>query len=87
MKRPTVVYYPAPATPLTSEDLRATFSTLHRSDPLPRALNQILSERLAAATIAVTDPRLGERAAGMCAGRIAELASLQAELAGYLARK
>ena len=87
MKRPAVVYYPALATPLTSEDLRATFATLHRSDPLSRALNQILSERLAAATIAVTDPRLSERAAGMCAGRIAELASLQAELAGYLAHK
>ena len=87
MTRPAGVYDPAPATPLTSEDLRATFATLHRSDPLPRALNQILSERLAAATIAVTDPRLSERAAGMCAGRIAELASLQAELAGYLAHK
>lgn len=87
MKRPAVVYYPALATPLTSEDLRSTFATLHRSDPLPRALNQILSERLAAATIAVTDPRLNERAAGMCAGRIAELANLQAELAGYLAHK
>jgi hypothetical protein len=87
MKRPTVVYYPAPAAALTSEDLRGTFATLHRSDPLPRALNQILSERLAAATIAVTDPRLSERAAGICAGRIAEIASLQAELAGYLAHK
>ena len=77
MKRPTVVYYPAPSAALTSEDLRGTFATLHRSDPLPRA----------AATIAVTDPRLSERAAGICAGRIAEIASLQAELAGYLAHK
>jgi len=87
MKRPNVVYYPAPQTPLTPADLRGTFATLHRSDPLPRALNQILSERLAAATIASTTVRLGEREAGICAGRITELASLQAELADYLAAK
>jgi len=87
MKRPSVVYYPAPQTPLTTDDLRETFATLHRSDPLPRALNQILSERLAAATIASTAARLGEREAGICAGRITELASLQAELASYLAQK
>ena len=84
MKRSAVVYYPAASTPLSHADLRATFATLHRSDPLPRALNQILSERLAAATIACTAPRLSEREAGLCAGRIAEIASLQAELAGYL---
>lgn len=85
MKRSAVVYYPAPQTPLTSDDLRETFATLHRSDPLPRALNQILSERLAAATIASTVPKLTEREAGICAGRITEIAGLQAELAGYLA--
>lgn len=85
MKRPAVVYYPAAATPLTPADLRASFAALHVSDPVPRALYQILSERLAAATIASTAPRLSEREAGLCAGRIAEIASLQAELAGYLA--
>ena len=61
MKRPAVVYYPAAATPLTPADLRASFATQHLSDPVPRALYQILSERLAAATIASTAPRLSAR--------------------------
>jgi hypothetical protein len=44
MKRPAVVYYFAAATPLTPADLRASFATQHVSDPVPRALYQILSE-------------------------------------------
>lgn len=78
-----VIYYPTAATPLSPEELRAEFAKLAPRDPIVRALMQVLTERLAAATVLATSPALNEREAGHVAGRLAEIASLQAELASY----
>lgn len=78
-----VIYYPAPHTPFSPDELRAEFAKLSPRDPLARALMQVLTERLAAATVQATSPTLGEREAGHVSGRLSEIASLQAELASY----
>lgn len=85
MPRPTPIFYPAPVTPLTIEEIKHTFSQFHAGDPIMVALRQILAERLAGATADNIEPRLNERQAGMVAGRMQEISSLQDELNTFTA--
>lgn len=78
-----IIYYPAPATPLTREEIEHIFARFDPSDEIMVALRQILAERLAYATADSTEPRLNERFAGIVAGRIHEIASLQQELTAF----
>ena len=79
MKSPTVIFYPAPALPLTRDEIQHVFAQFAPGDPIMVALRQILAERLAAATGDNLEPRLNERLAGMVAGRMQEISSLQQE--------
>lgn len=82
MENPTkAIYYPAPTRPLERAEIQQAFAQFAAGDPIIVAFRQILAERLAAAVVDSTDPRLDVRGAGIAAGRITEIASLQQELA------
>lgn len=69
---------------MTREEIAEAFAPLSVSDPLARALLQILAERQIQATVSSTDPRLSEREAGIAAGRITEVLDLSREVLGLL---
>ena len=84
MKNPSVVWYAAPEKPLGAGELAEVLGLLLTTQPkVKQALRQVLGERLGRASLDSMDTRLTERAAGHGAGRMAELASLQNELASY----
>lgn len=77
-----VVYYPSAETPLARGELEHIVGTALDSNPkLLQAFRQLLGERLARATVECAQPDLAERAAGHAGGRVAEVTSLQHELA------
>jgi hypothetical protein len=81
-----IVYYPAPETPLTREQIAEVIGTALDANPrLLQAFRQLHGEALARATVACADLDLSERAAGHAGGRIAEITSLQHSLAHHLA--
>lgn len=81
-----IVYYPAPETPFTREQLAEVIGTAFDANPrLLAAFRQMHGEHLARATVAAAEVDLSERAAGHAGGRIAEITSLQHELANHLA--
>jgi hypothetical protein len=83
---PTIVYYPAPE-PLTNEEMVSTIGLALDANPrLQQAMRQFLQERLARAAVENAQPDLTERAAGHASGRLAEILSLQRELANYTNR-
>jgi hypothetical protein len=80
-----VVYYPAAETPLTREELSQAIGTVLDANPkMAQAFRQILGERLARATVEAAQPELTERSAGHAGGRLAEIASLQHEIANCI---
>lgn len=81
------VYFIVPEPPLIREEVQAAFSKLHPSDPLARALRQIVQERVAMAVSDCTSEKFTERAAGHAAGRLAELLELQGELKDLIGPK
>lgn len=77
-----VAWYAAPETPLGAGELAERIGAAMVLQPkLEAAFRQLLAERLASATVASVDGRLSEREAGIAAGRLAEIMSLQGELA------
>jgi hypothetical protein len=82
MKAP-LIYYPAPEKALTNEEINHIFGLFAPTDPIMVAFRQILVERLVLATVDAVEPSLTERTAGMVAGRIQEISSLQQELADF----
>ena len=76
-----IIYITQPEPPLTREEIAKLFGKMSPRDPLPRALRQILQERLAQAISDGAGDKLAERSAGHVAGRTAELLELVQELA------
>jgi hypothetical protein len=80
---PIIVYYPSPD-PLTNEEMVSVIGLALDANPrLQQAVRQFLQEHLARATVESAQADLSERAAGHAAGRLAEILSLQRELANY----
>jgi hypothetical protein len=77
----SVVYYPAPTTPLTRDEMQEVFAKIGRHDALWQALTQLLQERLAQATV---DAAQGEAHAP---GRLQELLALQQTFAAWRQHK
>lgn len=74
------VYFIETEKPLGREDIEKLFAKMGPRDPIPRALRQILLERVAAATVDVTAEKLTEREAGIAAGRLSELLAVVEQL-------
>ena len=84
-EQPTIIYYPAPETPLTRPEMMETIGTaLDGSPKLMQAIRQLIAERLAYATSECAVSDLSERAAGHAGGRLSALTSLQHEFAQAL---
>lgn len=85
MEQPTIIYYPAPESPLSRPELTQIIgAALEASPKLNQALRQLIAERLAYATSECAVPDLSERAAGHAGGRLAALTGLQHEFAQAL---
>jgi hypothetical protein len=74
------VYFIESQPPLTRDEIAKLFGKMHERDPVPRALRQIVQERIAQATSDNTNPKMTEREAGHAAGRLTELLDLATEL-------
>lgn len=85
MSETTFVYYPAAEQMLAPAELAQVLGTALESNPkLEQAVRQVLAQRLARATVECGLVALDERAAGHAGGRVAEILSVQHELANYV---
>jgi len=79
-----VMYFAATARALTREEITATFAKLGKDSPVTLALRQIIAERTAEVVGAIADARLTPDARTHAAGRLEEIMSIHAELAGMV---
>jgi len=78
------MYFAAPARLLTRDEIAATFAKLGKDSPVTVALRQILVERTAEVVGTIADSRLTPDARTHAAGRLEEIMSIHAEIAGMV---
>jgi hypothetical protein len=79
-----VMYFAAPARLMTREEIAGVFAKLGKDSEVTLALRQILTERTAEVVGAIADSRLPAEQRTHAAGRLEEIMSIHAEIAGMV---